>query len=307
MLEPSNARALPCVVRMFNPTDQRVGSLLQSATARLAASSTTARLDAELLLAHVLGCSRARLLAELQEQVRPEQAHRFAELVARRTSGEPVAYLVGRREFYGLDLLVDARALVPRPETELLVEQALQVAADLPANCRIADIGTGSGAIAIALASKLPAARIYATDLSAVALELARLNVARHGMQERVQLLQGDLTAPLPEDVDMIVSNPPYTIISDIDANVRRYEPHLALDGGSDGLAVYRRLIGAAAGRLRPGGAILLEIGSGQAAAVLELLRQAMPTAQLALYHDLAGHERVVSARQTRSHYDNSV
>jgi release factor glutamine methyltransferase len=284
---------------MVDSTDRRIGTLLPAAVVRLAEHSPTARLDAELLLAQVLGWSRARLLAERQAEISCEQASDFAALLERRAAGEPVAYLIGRREFFGLELRVDQRVLVPRPETELLVEQALRIAAAWPPDCRIADIGTGSGAIAIALARHLPQARIYATDLSAEALDLARQNLALHSVQERVQLLQGDLTTPLPADVDIIVSNPPYTILSEIDENVRHYEPRLALDGGSDGLMVYRRLAAAAARRLRSGGALLLEIGSGQGAAVTALLRQALPAAAFSLLHDLAGHERVVIGRLT--------
>jgi release factor glutamine methyltransferase len=306
-LERLNAPTLQRLTSMADSPDRRVGTLLRAATGRLAEKSPTARLDAELLLAQVLGWSRARLLAERQAEITGEQAAEFAALLERRAAGEPVAYLIGRREFFGLELQVDRRVLVPRPETELLVEQVLHIAAELPPDCRIADIGTGSGAIAIALAGRLPQARIYATDLSADALDLARQNLERHGLQARVLLLQGDLTAPLPTDVDIIVSNPPYTILSEIDENVRRYEPRLALDGGSDGLAVYRRLIGAAARRLRPAGALLLEIGNSQGAAVTALLRHVWPTATLSLLHDLAGHERVLVARLHRPGYDYSV
>ncbi len=281
---------------MATPT---VAALLREAAAGLVGSSTP-RLDAELLLAHVLGWPRARLLAERDYGVAPVQAAAFGELVARRATGEPVAYLVGHRDFYGLELLVTPATLVPRPETELLVELALAEARRMLAGpgapLRIADIGTGTGAIAIALAANLPAARVYAVDLSAEALEVAGRNVARHGLAERVALLRGDLLAPLPEPVDMIVSNPPYTIFAEVEPNVRDHEPRLALDGGPDGAAIYRRLLAAAPAYLRPGGAVLLEIGAWQGELVAALLRERLPDAAVRVQQDLAGHERVAMA-----------
>jgi release factor glutamine methyltransferase len=294
-----------------------VGDLLREATARVGVISTTPRLDAELLLAHVLSWPRARLLAERGHQVTVEEAAAFATLVARRAMLEPVAYLVGRKEFYGLELEVTPDTLVPRPETELLVELALaearrrttdegpQPGAFVPSSAlggrwslAIADIGTGTGAIAIALASQLPAALVYATDLSAAALAVAGRNVARYGLGGRVRLLHGDLLEPLPGPVDLLVSNPPYTILDEVEPNVRAHEPRLALDGGPDGAAVYRRLLAIAPAYLRPGGAILLEIGAWQGALVADLLREAYPAAAVSVHQDLAGHDRVVRAVQ---------
>ncbi len=280
-----------------------VAELLRDAAARLGDTSSTPRLDAELLLAHALGWARARLLAERGHAPTPAQAAAFASLLGRRALGEPVAYLVGHKEFYGLDLLVTPATLVPRPETELLVERALAFArARLfsgPSSLVIADLGTGTGAIAVALAANLPAATVYATDLSAAALAVARRNVAAHGLGGRVHLLHGDLLAPLPGPVDIIVSNPPYTILAEVEPNVRAHEPALALDGGPDGAAVYRRLVAAAPAHLRPGGALLLEIGAWQGALVAGLLRAALPLAEVAVHKDLAGHDRVVTATQT--------
>jgi release factor glutamine methyltransferase len=158
----------------------------------------------------------------------------------------------------------------------------------------VADIGTGSGCIAVAVAAHLPGALVYATDRAPEALRIARQNVERHGLADRVQLLQGDLFDPVPEPVDLLLSNPPYTILAQIDQGVRRHEPHLALDGGPDGLAVYRRLLAAAPARLRPGGAVVLEIGADQGLAVGDLARQHFPAAQIEVYQDLAGHDRVV-------------
>lgn len=285
--------------------------LLAWAADALRATSTTPRLDAEILLAHVLGWPRTRLLAESHQQLDTERLAAFQQLVARRAAQEPVAYLVGHREFYGLDFLVDPRVLIPRPETEQLVERALAIAATWAAEqaeqrnagsthpFTLVDVGTGSGAIAIALAVHLPAARVYAVDLSADALAVAAANAAQHSVAERVRFLHGDLLDPLPEPVDLIVSNPPYTVLAEIDAGVRQYEPHLALDGGSGGLAVYARLLGQAARHVRRGGALLLEIGESQGQAVIELVRAAFPGAAVELYQDFAGLDRVIAVRTT--------
>jgi release factor glutamine methyltransferase len=291
------------------------------ATSRLRAAGATPRLDAELLLAHVLGWERARLLAERRQSLTAEQRAAFRELISRRAALEPVAYIVGHKEFYGLDFLVDRRVLVPRPETELLVELALARTKNQglrtrheryvarpqswvdPAGARswfsVADIGTGSGCIAVALAVHLPAAQVLATDISADVLDVARSNVERHGVAARVRLVAGDLLAPLVEPVDLLVSNPPYTILGAIDENVRRHEPHGALDGGPDGLDVYRRLLAQAPAKLRPGGAMLLEIGDTQAAAVVELARRHFPGAEIHIHQDLAGLDRVVTIDDT--------
>jgi release factor glutamine methyltransferase len=288
------------------------------ATEQLRTVSRTPRLDAELLLAHVLGWPRARLLAERRHALGDAQWAAFGALVARRGALEPVAYLVGHKEFYGLDFLVDRRVLVPRPETELLVEQALAAAAARPrtedqgpndhedpvlvfgpSSLVIVDVGTGSGCVAITLAVHLPHASVVAIDLSSDALEVARENVACHGVADRVRLLEGDLLAPLDRPADLIVSNPPYTILDEIDMGVRRHEPRAALDGGPGGLEAYRRLLAEAPGKLRPGGAILLEIGATQAAAVCELARRHFPGAEVRVHQDLAGHDRVVTIQDS--------
>jgi release factor glutamine methyltransferase len=274
-----------------------IARALTWATSVLRDTSPTARLDAELLLAHALEIGRARLLAEHRQPLDHAAHERFSQSVARRAALEPVAYLIGAREFYGLDLYVDSRVLVPRPETELLVELALAHAraqAASAAALRIADICTGSGCIALALAAQLPAAQISATDLSADALDVARINCERHRLEGRVALLQGDLCAPLVGQFHLLVSNPPYTILSAIDAGVRQHEPHLALDGGPDGLSLYRRLLACAPAHLAPGGALLLEIGADQGAAVSALAQHSFPHAKIMVHRDLAGHERVV-------------
>lgn len=300
-----------------------IAAALAEAAETLRATSPTPRLDAELLLAHALGWTRARLLAEGRTPLPPDAPDTLRALVARRAALEPVAYLVGHREFYGLDFEVDRRVLVPRPETELLVELALGFAGrrfaagdtdttekragspppparpstSAPSVLSVADIGTGSGCIAVALAAHLPHAHVYAVDISAGALDVARRNAARHGVAGRVTLLQGDLLAPLPGPVDLLVSNPPYTVLGEIDEGVRRHEPRGALDGGPDGLALYRRLLAGAPAHLRPGGAALLEIGAAQGPAVAALGRTAFPQAQIEIHKDLAGHDRVVMIR----------
>jgi release factor glutamine methyltransferase len=302
------------------------------ATNQLRIASQTPRLDAELLLAHLLDWSRARVLAERQAPLSQAQQVALQALVARRTALEPIAYLIGHKEFYGLDFLVDHHVLVPRPETELLVEHAIAIARNMTTDHRppttedrgskiedrlrfpgdprssildprssinpsfvVADIGTGSGCIAVALAVRVLGALIYAIDISPAALGVARRNVERHNVAERVRLLEGDLLDALPEPVDILVSNPPYTILSKIDEGVRRHEPHLALDGGADGLDAYRKLLSAAPAKLRLGGVILLEIGATQGAAVVELAKRHFPTAQIRTYQDLAGLDRVVA------------
>ncbi|NJN16079.1 MAG: peptide chain release factor N(5)-glutamine methyltransferase [Oscillochloris sp.] len=280
-----------------------VASLLKSAVDRLSSISTTPRLDAELLLAHVLAWPRARLLAERDYQPDSAAQAAFARAVERRASLEPVAYIVGKREFYGLELVVDRRVLVPRPETELLVELAIAEARRFQHASghllRIADIGTGSGAVAIAIARHLPQARIYAVDLSLDALAVATLNVRQHNLHDRVSLLHGDLLKPLPEPVDLLVSNPPYTVLAEVEPNVRAHEPWLALEGGPDGAAIYRRLLSSITSALRSQGGIVLEIGSWQAELVSGLIQAALPAAQITVYQDLAGRDRVVVARQS--------
>ncbi len=284
-----------------------IHQLLATATSTLQPVSTTARLDAELLLAHTLNWSRTQLLAEYTYRPDASQRETFHAYVQRRLNLEPVAYIVGHRSFYGLDVLVDQRVLIPRPETEQLIERALEIAHRVwgnddqhVRNRSIADVGTGSGAIAVALAMRLPAVHIYALDISSDALAVAQSNLARYQLEQRVQLLQGDLLMPLPCPVDMIVSNPPYTILNTINANVRQYEPHLALDGGIDGLAVYRRLFNQAPQRLKPGGVILVEIGATQATAVSALARRVFPQMQIEVYRDLAGHDRIVALQTER-------
>jgi release factor glutamine methyltransferase len=210
-----------------------------------AAGVPSPRLDAEVLLAHVLGATRAHLYAAPEQKLLPAQREAYAAVVVRRREREPVPYITGRREFYALDFAVDRRVLIPRPETELLVERALEsVAHDAP--LRLADIGTGSGIVAISLAVHLPQVRVYATDASADALQVATANAARHGVADRVHLLRGELLDPLPVPVHLIVANLPYVpsdVLPTLDRDVVDYEPLAALDGGPDGLTHIRRLL----------------------------------------------------------------
>jgi len=255
-----------------------------------------APLEGELLLRHVLGVSRPQFYLDLDDELSPEQYEALRQLIKRRLSGEPAAYITSHCEFYSLDFHVDPRVLIPRPESELLVEAALGLAQNHPLSA-IAEVGTGSGAIAISLALELPGTNIYATDISAPALEVARINCQRHGVTDRVFLLQGDMLDPLPEPVDLIIANLPYVRKSELSAV--RFEPLLALDGGSDGLGKIRRLCRQLGGKLRPGGFLLLEIGEGQGVAVTTLLQTIFPNAQIRLMPDLSGIERVVSLSLT--------
>jgi release factor glutamine methyltransferase len=232
-----------------------------------------ARQDAEALLLHVLGKSKSWLLAHSNEQLAASEASRYGELLDRRYRGEPIQYIVGEAEFYGLPFRVTPDVLIPRPETEHLVEKALELAASFSAP-RIADIGAGSGCIAVALAHRLPKAQITAIDLSASALAVARANAKRNGVV--IRFLQGHLLTPVAgEQFEIVVSNPPYVPLTDrasLAVEVRDHEPPVALFAGVDGLEICRRLIPAAFAALIPGGFLLLEIGCGQSQAIAALL-----------------------------------
>ncbi len=259
------------------------------------------RLDAELLLAHVLGVNRATILARPDGRLTPKELTRYRDLVTRRAHREPLAYIVGHREFFGLDFVVNRQVLIPRPETELLVEHALRLAQrsarpSVP-SLEIADVGAGSGAIAVTLAVRLPKALVYALDESPGALALVGENAHRQGVADRVHCLQSDLLSSLPEPADLITANLPYVTTAEwqgLVPEIRDYEPRAALDGGRDGLALIRRLLATAGPYLRPGGAILLEIGASQGAAVTSLARQHFPQAQVGLHQDYAGLDRLV-------------
>jgi release factor glutamine methyltransferase len=251
-----------------------------------------APLEGELLLRKALDLSRVKLYQSLENELSPGQEEGLWHLVERRLKGEPTAYITGHREFYGLDFFVDPRVLIPRPESELLVEKLLVLAQNRIAPV-IADIGTGCGAIAINLALNLPQAKIYASDISAPALEVALVNCQKHGVANRIHLLQGDMLEPLPETVDFIVANLPYVKKTELDA--RGFEPALALDGGTEGIEKIRQLCHQLASKLHPGGYLLLEIGQGQKEAVVNLLLSLFPLAKIEIMSDLGGIDRLVS------------
>ncbi len=247
-------------------------------------------LESELLVQHLLCVDSVSLFLEHEEKLTFIQSQLLNDLLERRIKGEPLAYITGKREFYGLEFMVNPSVLIPRPETEHLVEKAIELALEIPAPI-IADIGTGSGAIAVSLAANLPQAKIYAVDVSDTALDTARFNARRHAVEARITFLYGDLTAPLPEKADILIANLPYVKSFDCAASP---EPHLALDGGAEGLDVIERLCGGLKGKLKPEGHVLLEIGQGQEEAVKKMLKTALPSAQIGTIKDLAGIERVV-------------
>lgn len=255
----------------------------------------TPRLDAEVLLAHHLGITRSQLLAGLDFALAPEVEDGYHALVERRSIHEPVAYIIGYKEFYGLKIQVDRRVPIPRPETEILVEVALASARQ--GKSPVVEVGTGSGAVAIALAVNLPQTEIYATDLSPEALEVAEENCRRHSVLERIFLLEGDLLEPLPEPVALVVANLPYLSPQELAGappEVAKYEPRLAFDGGLQGLGHYRRFFAQAPSHLLPGANICLEVGASQAQAVNAMAREEFPQGKVAVIKDLAGLDRVV-------------
>jgi len=253
-------------------------------------------LECELLLRHVLGISRTQLYLDLDLKLSPKQEEAFWQLLKRCLNGEPTAYITGHCEFYGLDFYVDPSVLIPRPESELLVEKAISLAQEHRL-LTIAEIGTGSGAIAITLALELPGARIYATDISASALKVALINCQKHGVIDRVYLLHGNMLDPVPEPVDLIIANLPYVKESELTG--MRFEPLLALDGGRDGMERIRQLCRQVGGKLQPGGFLLLEIGQGQRKVVTTLLNALFPSGKIKVMPDLSGIDRVVSLSLT--------
>ena len=255
----------------------------------------TPRLDAEVLLSHLLGEKRIYLYVHFDQPLTADELAKYKELVKRRTAGEPVAYICGEKEFMGLAFKVTPAVLVPQPDTETLVEAAIERLRGKNSP-RIADICTGSGAIALALAHYLPETSVAATDISADALEIAKQNAEALNLSERVQFFEGDLLAPLAgETFDAIVSNPPYIPGADIESLPRevRAEPRLALDGGADGLDFYRRLVGDSAALLNDGGFLAVECGDTQAGAIVEMAATG-GFGKTEIVRDLADKERVV-------------
>ncbi len=290
-----------------------VVDLLSQAVAELVEHSVlNPRVDAEVLLAHALQTDRAGLYTRLHESLLSGQVEAFRGLLRRRVRREPLQYITGVREFWSLEFRVDPRVLIPRPETEVIVETALWLLSqsstrfglDLPLAMQsaILDVGTGSGCIAIALAKELPQAEIWATDISPNALAVASENARSHGVTERIQFLQGDLFAAVAgeEDrFDLIVANPPYVARSELTAlqpEVRDWEPLVALEGGPDGLEFYPRLLREGPTYLRVGGWLVMEIGHGQGEAVMRLARERRDLSDCRCVSDYTGRERVIIA-----------
>jgi release factor glutamine methyltransferase len=258
------------------------------------------------LLGHVLGLTRAALYTHSERRLSDADRQAFEDLIDRRFKHEPVAYLIGRKAFYGIDLAVDERVLIPRPETELLVDLALDLVGQAVRGVEhrggqgpvaMADVGTGSGAIALAVAANTTDVHIYATDLSPAALSLARHNAHHLGLAGRVTFLRGDLLAPLPRAVDLIVANLPYIAENEWAAlapDIAEFEPALALSGGPDGLTAIRQLLQQAPGHLNARGALLLEIGAGQGSQVAKLATVAFPGALVEVLTDYGYRDRIV-------------
>ena len=284
----------------------RLRELLSQGVRCLAAAGIeSARLDAEVLLGHVLAMTREQLVVATDLRLAAEQSQQFAALLQRRLSREPVAYITGKQEFWSLDFQVTRDVLIPRPETERLVEVSLALIGEL--RCcgplRVLDVGTGSGAIAVSLATELPSAEVFATDVSTAALEVAQGNAMLNDVADRITFLPGDLFTALGGDVaafDLIVSNPPYirrAQIANLEPEVHRWEPRGALDGGADGLDYYRRIAAEAGQFLTPNGALALEIGGDMGAQICAVLNQVGRYRDVAVFQDYAGCDRLVGAK----------
>jgi release factor glutamine methyltransferase len=267
----------------------------------------SAQIDAEVLLGQALGIEKTQLYSALDEPLRAGDRSQFQEMLERRMRREPVAYITGRKEFWSLDFVVTPEVLIPRPETELLVEVALDrlksAASGTPI---ILDLGTGSGNIAVCLAKERLEANILAVDTASSALAVAGINSRRHGVSERIDLIQGDLFAALGAEkslFDLIVSNPPYIRTGELSLlapEINRWEPMTALDGGRDGIECYRRIIGLAHEYLAPGSSIVLEIGADMVPVVTELFARSGSYEPASVYQDYAGKDRVIAATKVR-------
>lgn len=256
--------------------------------------------EAEILLAQALQVSRVSLYSQPERKLTEEENSTFHQLLTRRLCREPLAYITGTQEFYGIKFYVNHRVLIPRPETELLVEEALKAARNYGnkgASVLIADIGTGSGAIAISIALNLPQAKIYASDISTHVLEVARINCQQHNVSKQIVLLHGNLLEPLPEPVHILIANLPYVRNSELkklSPEVKDFEPKSALDGGEDGLAKIYQLLGQVKDKLLPNGCLLLEIGQGQEEVITSWINNHLPGAKIRLIPDLNTINRVV-------------
>ena len=281
-------------------TDWTLSKVLEWTTDRFArAGILSARLDAQLLLAHVLQCDRVGLYTNFDKPLAALERSRYRELIRRRLAGEPTAYLVGHVEFWSLPFCVNSNVLIPRADTETLVEAVLAAVPDKSSDIRVVDVATGSGAVAIALAHELPNARFLAVDISPPAVALARHNAQVNKVAERVQVRVGDLLAVQPQNlVDVVVANLPYIPTGEIACLMTevQHEPRIALDGGEDGLALFRRLLPQARDVLRGGGLLALEHGFDQGQALTALVDATESFADPTLRYDLAGNPRVLTA-----------
>jgi release factor glutamine methyltransferase len=281
-----------------------IGKLLAATALYLGKhASESPRLDAEVMLAHVLKCQRVELYTQFDREVGDEPRSAFRELVVKRSRGEPVAYLVGRKEFYSLPLSVTPAVMIPRPESEFVVVEYLELTRHLDSP-RAVDVGTGSGCLAIASAHHQPRARFIAIDVSEPALEVARRNASVLGVADRIDFRQGALLAPVAglEPFDAIISNPPYIpthIIEQLEPGVRDYEPRQALDGGPSGVDLVARLIEQSVALLKPGGHLILEIGSDQEESVRSLIQSQSQLKLAPTVRDHAMHARVIRATKT--------
>jgi release factor glutamine methyltransferase len=282
---------------------QTIRCVLGGATQRLqAAGIDSARLDADVLMCHALQINKSHLYVSLDERLEPSARHRFGGFLIRRLRREPIAYITGRQEFWSLDFLVTPDVLIPRPETERLVEISLECvgAFDSDLVLRILDIGTGSGALAVTLAKELPRAQVVATDISVAALEIARDNAARHQVADRIQFRASNLFESIKEhEFHLVVANPPYVRRGEVPAlapEVSQWEPRTALDGGVDGLDYYCGIVAQGFRHLLPGGALIMEIGAAMGREITELLGSTGNYTSPLVYQDYARKDRVIVA-----------
>lgn len=264
--------------------------------------SESPRLDAEILLAHARGCPRIQLYTQYDAPLTPEERSTMRDLVRRRATLEPVAYLVGYREFFGIEFDVAPGVLIPRPDTESLVVTALEILKELPA-ASVLDVCAGTGCIPISIAENCENASLTAIEIDDCAFQIAQRNIEKHELTDRISLLQGDLFSPLASDArfDVITANPPYVTDEEMDTlqpDIRLHEPQLALRGGQDGLDIVKRLIDEGSSWLNDNGALLLEIGEKQGAAVTQLFADSVKYEPAQIVKDLGGHSRVVWARK---------
>ena len=280
---------------MNKPNTETVKAALAKAKQRLVGVSDSSGLDVQVLLAHILCQKRAWLLAHPEEPLNQKQHKEFKDGLTCLEKGEPLPYLLGEWEFYGLSFSVTPDVLIPRPETEILVETAINWLKTEDKKLAIVDVGTGSGIIPICIASHHSDVFISAIDISGGALKIAKKNASRHGVSDRIDFLQNNLLSDMETKFDLITANLPYIPTETLkDLAVHKFEPRLALDGGDDGLVLIQRLLEHAPQRLNPGGLILLEIEYRQGEVVKEMAFVAFPNAQITVQPDLAGHDRFV-------------